>query len=88
MKLVFGLMKLSVLALYLLAAASLFVPVLADYSSVLGYIILALLAAHLGEYMLVRKRLAQLSANGGHFLGTMLFGFLYWLPLFRAESES
>jgi uncharacterized protein YhhL (DUF1145 family) len=82
------LLKSSVVVFYLVALASPFVPALASCSTTLLIIAGVLLLAHLGEYMMVRKRLNELPASeNNHFIGVLLFGFIYWLPLLKAGDK-
>jgi uncharacterized protein YhhL (DUF1145 family) len=44
--------------------------------------------AHLAEYLIVRKRLATIPANGmSHFVSVLLFGFIHWAPLLKSSQD-
>jgi len=77
--------KAILIALYVATLLSLFVPALAPYSQTLLIISGALLVAHVGEYLWVRDRLA--GVEGNHFLQTLLFGFVHWLPIIRQKAQ-
>ena len=80
--------KITLLAFYVLAAGSSFVPGLSPYSQTLHYLVLLTVVLHVGEYLFVRKRLSRLSlADRNHFVGTLLFGLFYWVPLIRCKSQ-
>jgi uncharacterized protein YhhL (DUF1145 family) len=73
---------------YAVALASPVVPALAPYATTLFIIAGVLVLAHLGEYIMVRKRLNALPASeNNHFIGVLLFGFIYWLPLLKAGDK-
>ncbi|NIB41232.1 hypothetical protein HBA55_16635 [Pseudomaricurvus alkylphenolicus] len=81
------LFKVQLLAFYAVAAISPWVDVLSAYQDLFLKVVLVLAVAHMLEFLVVRKRFEGLPGGGfGHFLQTLLFGFLYWLPLFRARS--
>jgi len=42
-----------------------------------------LLLVHFVEYLLVRSKIADRQSSSTGFIGTMIFGFAYWLPLLR-----
>ena len=47
---------------------------------------IVLLVVHLAEFVFHYKKLNALNAAGANgFVQTMLFGFVYWLPLFKKE---
>ena len=76
------------LAFYLLALASPLISALQPYSRTLLIIVGILALAHLGEYLMVRKRLAAIPAEGiNHFVSVLLFGFLYWAPLLKSSRD-
>jgi uncharacterized protein YhhL (DUF1145 family) len=49
----------------------------------LGTVVLLL---HFIEYLLVRSKVAKRQGGKTGFIGTMVFGFGYWLPLLRATT--
>ena len=85
---VLSLTKVGAIVFYLVAAVSPVVPALAGYSSVLLAVAGILLLAHLVEYFAMRKRLEGVAPGPlGHFVGVLLFGFLYWLPLLKTTEK-
>lgn len=82
----FQLLKLSMVVFYVLVPVSFFVAPLQPYSQVFIIILGVLAATHLGEYLLVRDRLSKINNGSNHFVQTMLFGFMYWVPLFKKEK--
>ncbi len=81
------LLKIGVIVLYVATLASLFLGSLAAYSTILLYITAALAVAHMGEYALFNKRIRKLpGSKAGHFINTLLYGFIYWLPLFKEHK--
>ena len=82
------LLKGGALAFYLLALASPLISALQPYSRTLLIIVGILALAHLGEYLMVRKRLAAIPAEGiNHFVSVLLFGFLHWVPLLKSSRD-
>lgn len=80
----YTLSKAILVALYIATLLSLLLPALAPYSHTLLIISAVLLVAHVGEYLWVRDRLAGFEGN--HFLQTLLFGFVHWLPIIRRRT--
>lgn len=88
MKNLLTMLKGGITLFYLVALASPFVPALAPYSTTLLIIVGVLLVSHIGEYIAVRKRLAQASsASENHFVSVLLFGFVHWLPLLKSAPR-
>ena len=82
------LLKGSVLIFYLIALSSPFVSALTPYSRILLIIFGVLVLGHIGEYIVVRKRLEQIPADGaGHLVSTLLFGFVYWAPVLKSNAK-
>lgn len=79
-------LKVTALSVYILALLSLEVSILGDYDKILRWVAIVLIAGHLGEYLWVRKRLSTIPGSY-HFINTLLFGFLYWLPLFKQPRK-
>lgn len=76
------------LLFYLAALVSPVVTSLVPYSSILLAIAGILLLSHLVEYVMVRRRLEGVTPGPlGHFGGTLLFGFIYWMPLLKAAGK-
>jgi len=53
------------------------------YRQPVMWIGLVLLVVHFGEYLLVRSKVAKRQGGNTGFIGTMLFGFGYWLPILK-----
>ncbi|WNC74178.1 hypothetical protein RGQ13_09350 [Thalassotalea psychrophila] len=86
---IIGIIKLLVLALYISPVVTLYIPALIQYQTMLSYIVLALTVAHIGEFLFFQSKLAKLpGSQAKHFVQTLLFGFVYWLPLFKAKQTS
>lgn len=50
---------------------------------------IVLLVVHLAEFIMHYKKLNQLNAGGANgFVQTMLFGFVYWLPIFKSNKTT
>lgn len=80
-------LKVGAIGFYVVTLASLFLGSLAAYSTVLLYITAALAVAHIGEYVLLNKRITKLpGSKSGHFINTLLYGFIHWLPLFKEHK--
>lgn len=45
------------------------------------------LLIHLSEYFFIRNRVSSRQGAGISFLGTMIFGFTYWLPLISEKER-
>ena len=82
-------MKVGLMVFYAIVLASLFVPALMPYSKTLMIVAGVLLLAHIGEYLMVRKRLAALpSAGANHFMPVLLYGVIHWGPLLKSQDKS
>ena len=46
----------------------------------------ALLVIHLGEYLFLHAKVAALQDGNSGFLGFMVFGFGYWLPVLNRSK--
>lgn len=79
--------RLAMMVFYVLAICSPFVTAIQPLQPVLLPLCFIVLVIHLIEYLLLRKRFAKIETEDSHFLQTLLFGFIYWRPLFR-EIES
>jgi uncharacterized protein YhhL (DUF1145 family) len=54
------------------------------YQAIIFWSGLILLVVHLAEWIMHRKKLESLNAGGANgFVQTVLFGIVYWLPIFR-----
>ena len=47
----------------------------------------ALLVTHFGEYLFLRSKVAARQGGNSGFIGFMLFGFAYWLPVLKKKQE-
>ena len=86
-KLMFGLTKVLLLALWAACILSLLSLIPEPYPQpvlMLGTVILLL---HFVEYLLVRSKVAKRLGGKTGFIGTMVFGFGYWLPVLRLRQE-
>ncbi len=75
--------RLALLALWLGCLGSLLGLIPSPYA---GPVLIAgalIAIVHLLEYLFLRQRLAACGSGSGVFVGTMIFGFGYWLPLLR-----
>ncbi|RRJ83221.1 DUF1145 domain-containing protein [Aestuariirhabdus litorea] len=74
--------QLAVLGLWALFALGFVVPYPAPWDAVAHWGGIALFAAHLLEYLALRARLLKAAGEGSPvLLGTLVFGYGYWLPL-------
>ena len=80
--------KLAALVFYIIAICSPFVSALQPYSQILLTVLGVLQVVHVAEYLLLRKRLSKIKTDDSHFLQTLLFGFVYWLPLLKGQAKS
>ena len=83
-KLMIGLTKVFLLALWAACILSLLSIIPQPYGQpvlMLGAVILLL---HFVEYLLVRSKVAARLGGKTGFIGTMVFGFGYWLPVLRS----
>jgi uncharacterized protein YhhL (DUF1145 family) len=72
------------LGVFWLAWISSLLALLPDpYRQPVMWIGLVLLLVHFGEYLLVRSKVAKRQDGNTGFIGTMLFGFGYWLPILK-----
>ena len=79
--------KIGLSIFYLLTLLGPWLPTLTSYLWPMQLIMLALLAAHLLEYLWHRNRLLKISGHN-HLFQTLLFGLAHWLPLLKAEKSS
>jgi uncharacterized protein YhhL (DUF1145 family) len=64
---------------------SLFSLVPYPYGQPVIWVGVALLVLHFIEYLLVRSKMAELQGGKTGFVGTMVFGFGYWLPVLKKK---
>lgn len=85
----FSALKAGLMVFYVIALVSSFVPALMPYSNTFLMVLGILVVAHIGEYLMVRKRLAALpSAGANHVINVLLFGVIHWGPLLKSEAKS
>ena len=56
------------------------------YGQTVMWIGIALLIIHLAEFLLLRSKLEEHRGGKANFVGTMVFGFGYWLPYLKKKS--
>ena len=87
LKLITGSTKALLLALWAACVLSLLSIIPEPYGQVVLMLGAVVLLLHFFEYLLVRSKVAErLDGNTG-FIGTMVFGFGYWLPVLRSRPE-
>ena len=84
-KLTIGLTKAFLLALWAACILSLLSIVPQPYSQAVLMLSLVILLLHFVEYLLVKSKVAERSGGKTGFIGTMVFGFGYWLPVLRGK---
>ncbi len=86
-KLMIGLTRALVLALWVACILSLFSIVPQPYGQPVLMFGTVILLLHFVEYLLVRSKVAERLGGKTGFVGTMVFGFGYWLPVLRLRQE-
>ena len=84
-KLTIGLTKAFLLALWAACILSLLSIVPQPYSQAVLMLGLVILLIHFVEYLLVKSKVAERLGGKTGFIGTMVFGFGYWLPVLRGK---
>ena len=56
------------------------------YGQIVMWIGIAFLIIHLAEFLLLRSKLEEHRGGKANFVGTMVFGFGYWLPYLKKKS--
>ena len=84
-KLTIGLTKAFLLALWAACILSLLSIVPQPYSQAVLMLGLVILLVHFVEYLLVKSKVAERLGGKTGFIGTMVFGFGYWLPVLRGK---
>ncbi len=84
LKLTIGLTKVVLLALWAACILSLLSIIPQPYSQAALMLGTAVLLLHFVEYLLVRSKVAERLGGKTGFIGTMVFGFGYWLPVLRS----
>ena len=86
-ELMISLTKALLLAFWAACFLSLLSIIPEPYSRYLLMIAAVLLLLHFVEYLLVRSRVAERLGGETGFIGTMVFGFGYWLPVIRRPQK-
>lgn len=87
MKSLFSVLKVVMLAFYACTVASFFIEPLFEFQTIFVYIVLTLAVLHIGEIIILNKKLAHLPRQK-MLLNTMLFGFVYWIPELKQSSTT
>ena len=83
-KLTIGLTKAFLLALWAACILSLLSVIPQPYGQAVLMLGAVILLLHFVEYLLVRSKVAARLGGKTGFIGTMVFGFGYWLPVLRS----
>ncbi len=83
-KLMIGTTKALLLAFWLAWILSLVSLIPEPYGRFIAWAGGLVFLVHLVEFLIVRSKLTQAGKTG--FVGTMLFGFGYWLPLLKRQE--
>ena len=84
LKLTIGLTKVVLLALWAACILSLLSVIPQPYGQAVLMLGAVILLLHFVEYLLVRSKVAARLGGKTGFIGTMVFGFGYWLPVLRS----
>jgi uncharacterized protein YhhL (DUF1145 family) len=84
-KLTIGLTRAFLLALWAACILSLLSIIPQPYSQAVLMLGLVILLIHFVEYLLVKSKVAERLGGKTGFIGTMVFGFGYWLPVLRGK---
>ncbi|MBX2837782.1 MAG: DUF1145 domain-containing protein [Gammaproteobacteria bacterium] len=77
-------LKLITAIFWICFALNIFRPFPEPGSTIVAWAGIVSAIAHLLEFFIKKKQLDEINAGGLHgFSQTLLFGFLYWLPLLR-----
>jgi len=79
--------KVLVLALWAACVLSLLSIIPEPYARTVLIVGAVVLLVHFVEYLLVRSKVAERQGGNTGFIGTMLFGFGYWLPVLRSTHH-
>ena len=82
-QLVIGLTQVALLAFWLACILSLISLIPNPYGQTILWIGGLVLLVHLVEYLFVKSRVAERSAENTGFILTILFAFVYWLPALK-----
>ena len=83
LKLIIQSTKALLMALWAACVLSLLSIVPEPYARTVLIIGAVVLLVHFVEYLLVRSKVAERQGGNTGFVGTMVFGFGYWLPILR-----
>ena len=83
LKLIIASTKALLLALWAACVLSLLSIVPEPYARIVLITGAIVLLVHFVEYLLVRSKVAERQGGNTGFVGTMVFGFGYWLPILR-----
>ena len=86
-KLVIYLTKAGLLVLWAICILSLLAIIPEPYARTVLMIGAVVLLLHFVEYLLVRSKVAERQGGNTGFIGTMVFGFGYWLPVLRSTQH-
>ena len=75
--------KAALRVLWLACILSLVSLIPAQYGQTILWLGGVVLVIHFVEYLLVRSKVAERQGGKTGFLGTMVYGFGYWLPVLR-----
>ena len=76
------------LALFWAAWALALLSLLPDsWNMTVVWIGVALVVIHLGEYLFLHAKVAARQGGNSGFIGFMVFGFAYWLPVLKVTGE-
>ena len=74
--------KIGTLVLYAAMVVVMFSLQGSTMATVIAWVFVVLAVAHLAEFFLVLSLLKSAPGSmGGHFVQTMLFGFMHWMPI-------
>ncbi len=82
-QLVIGLTQVALLAFWLACIPSLISLIPNPYGQTILWIGGLVLLVHLVQYLFVRSKVAERSAANTGFILTLLFAFVYWLPVLK-----
>jgi uncharacterized protein YhhL (DUF1145 family) len=85
LKLITGPTKALLLALWAACVLSLLSIIPEPYARTVLMVGAVVLLVHFVEYLLVRSKVAERQGGNTGFIGTMVFGFGYWLPVLRLK---
>ncbi|BFM14029.1 hypothetical protein R50073_02120 [Maricurvus nonylphenolicus] len=79
----------AIVAAWLAIVYNLFSPLPGVWYTILLYAGPILLVAHFIEWLMLKDKLKRLNQSGpGAFIKVMLFGFYWWLPIFREAKAA